>query len=76
MLLDLIHMTESAEKTSASLKKLNLNIPWETLSWMRNHGIVHESGEVDREELWDSVREELPRLRSQFDRLRHTSRSQ
>ena len=76
VLLDLIHLTESAEKTSASLKKLNPNLPWEKLSRMRNHGLVHEYGEVDLEELWNFVRDDLPRLRATLERLKYTSKSQ
>ena len=76
VLLDLIHLTESAEKTSVSLKKLNPNLPWEKLSRMRNHGLVHEYGEVDLEELWNFVRDELPRLRTKLERLKYTSKSE
>lgn len=69
VLLDLIHLTESAEKTSASLKKLNPRIPWDRLSRLRNRGLVHEYMEVDLEDLWSFLRDELPRLRRQLDRL-------
>ena len=69
VLLDLIHLTESAEKTSAALKKLNPRIPWDQLSRLRNRGLVHDYMEADLEELWAFMRDELPRLRRQLDRV-------
>jgi uncharacterized protein with HEPN domain len=74
VLLDLIHLTESAEKTSASLKKRNPTVPWARLSRLRNRGLVHDDAEVDLEELWSFVREDLPRIRRQLDRLHYSDR--
>lgn len=70
VLLDLIHLTEAAEKISAGLKSLNPDIPWARLSRLRNQGLVHDYEEVDLEDVWSFVREELPRLRRRLDRLR------
>jgi uncharacterized protein with HEPN domain len=70
VLLDLIHLTESGERASAGLKRLNPRIPWERLSRLRNRGLVHEYTAVDLEEIWAFVKEELPRLRRQLDRIR------
>jgi uncharacterized protein with HEPN domain len=69
VLLDLIHLTESAEKTSAGLKKGNSTVPWERLSRLRNRGLVHDYAEADLEDIWAFVREELPRIRRKLDRL-------
>jgi uncharacterized protein with HEPN domain len=69
VLLDLIHFTESAEKTSAALKERNPRIPWERLSALRNRGLVHEYASVDLEDVWDFVTAELPRIRRQLDRV-------
>lgn len=71
-LLDLIHLTESAEKLSSSLKQRNPRIPWERLSRLRNNGLVHDYIEVDLEDVWSFVRDELPRIRRQLDRVAHT----
>jgi len=71
VLLDLIHLTESAEKASSGLKKSNPRIPWGRLSRLRNRGLVHDYAAVDFEEIWAFVREELPRLRRQLDRVRY-----
>src|SRR5208282_3565023 len=69
VLLDLIHLTESAEKASAGLKRSNPGVPWTRLSRLRNYGLVHDYGEVDLEDLWTFVREDLPRIRRRLDRL-------
>jgi uncharacterized protein with HEPN domain len=70
ILLDLIHFTESAEKASAGLKKRNPAVPWGRLSRLRNRGLVHDYAEADLEDLWAFVRQELPLVRRQLDRLR------
>ena len=69
VLLDLIHFTESAERASAGLKKSNPGIPWARLSRLRNHGLVHDYAEVELEDLWTFVRDELPRIRRRLDRM-------
>jgi uncharacterized protein with HEPN domain len=71
VLLDLIHLTESAEKASPGVKKLNPRIPWERLSRLRNSGLVHDYTEMDLEDVWAFVREELPRVRRQLDLLEY-----
>jgi uncharacterized protein with HEPN domain len=71
VLLDLIHLTESAEKSSPGMKKMNPRVPWERLSRLRNRGLVHDYAEVDLEDIWAFVKDELPRLRRQLDRVRY-----
>jgi uncharacterized protein with HEPN domain len=71
VLLDLIRLTESADKTSASLKKKNPLIPWGKLITLRNHGLVHDYAGVDLRDVWIFVREELPKIRRQLDRVRY-----
>jgi uncharacterized protein with HEPN domain len=75
VLLDLIHLTESAEKASAGLKNRNPSIPWARLSRLRNRGLVHDYAEADLEDIWAFVREELPRIRRQLDRLSYPNES-
>ena len=75
VMLDLIHLTDSAEKTSASLKKSNPRIPWDRLSRLRNRGLVHDYMEVDLEDLWSFLRDELPRLRKQLGGLKYPRES-
>ncbi len=71
VLLDLIHLTESADKVSPGLKTLNPRIPWKRLNDLRNRGLVHDYLEIDLEDLWGFVREELPPLRRQLDHVRY-----
>jgi uncharacterized protein with HEPN domain len=66
--LDLIHFTESAEKTSPAFKQLNPRVPWRRLSRLRNRGLVHDYVEVDLEDIWTFVRDELPGIRRLLDR--------
>jgi len=69
ILLDLIHFTESAEKTSPAFKSRNSRIPWSRLSRLRNRGLVHDYAEADLEDVWRFVRDELPRIRRALDRV-------
>lgn len=68
VLLDLIHLTESAERTSPGLKRTNPRIPWERLSRLRNRGLVHDYMEIDLEDVWTFVRVELPQIRRFLER--------
>jgi uncharacterized protein with HEPN domain len=72
VLLDLIHLTESAERLSPGLKRANPRVPWGRLNRLRNRGLVHDYLGVDLEDLWSFVRDELPRLRRQLDRLTYS----
>ena len=68
VLLDLIHLTESAENTSAGFKKLNPGIPWRRLSNLRNRGLVHDYLEVDLDDVWTFIHVELSKVRRKLDR--------
>ena len=70
VLLDLIHFTESAEKTSPGFKHDNPGIPWDRLSRLRNRGLVHDYAEVDLEDVWAFVSVELPKIRDRLDRVK------
>jgi uncharacterized protein with HEPN domain len=71
ILLDLIHLTESADRTSPGLKRLNPQVPWERLSRLRNRGLVHDYGDIDLEDLWMFVKDELPRIRRLLDHIHY-----
>jgi uncharacterized protein with HEPN domain len=71
VLLDLIHLTESADGVSSGSKKLNPQIPWVRLSRLRNPGLVHHYVEVNLEDIWDFTRNELPRIRRVMDRIKY-----
>jgi uncharacterized protein with HEPN domain len=67
VLLDLIHFTESAERTSPAFKRLNPRVPWLRLNRLRNRGLVRDYAEVDLEDIWTFVRDELPGIRRKLD---------
>lgn len=71
VLLDLIHLTESADRASSSLKKLNPRIPWTRLSRLRNYGLVHDYVQVNIDDVWAFVSTELPAIRRLLDRVKY-----
>jgi uncharacterized protein with HEPN domain len=71
VLLDLIHLTESAEKTSPGLKRRNPDVPWDRLSRLRNRGLVHDYAEIDLQDVWSFVAKELPRIRRRLERINY-----
>ena len=74
VLLDLIHLTESAERTSPGLKRVNSRFPWARLTRLRNKGLVHDDEELDLEDIWQFLHEVLPRIRRQLQRMRYPAR--
>jgi uncharacterized protein with HEPN domain len=70
ILLDLIHLCESADRLSARAKKANPQVDWLRLSRLRNKGLVHDYPDVNLEDVWRFVCHELPRLRRQLARLK------
>lgn len=73
LLLDLIHLTESADKLSAGFKKANPGIDWRRLRELRNEGLVHDYPEADFGDIWSFARDELPKLRRQMDRVSYSA---
>ncbi|MCI4334545.1 MAG: DUF86 domain-containing protein [Thermoplasmata archaeon] len=69
VLLDLTHLTESAEQASAGLKKETPYVRWVRLSRLRNRGLIHAYAAADLEDIGACVRREVPKLRRQLDRL-------
>jgi uncharacterized protein with HEPN domain len=51
VLLDLIHLTESADGMSFSLTNQNSRIPWDRLRGLRSQGLVHHYVLVDLEDI-------------------------
>jgi uncharacterized protein with HEPN domain len=72
VLLDLIHLTESADGTSSSFKKLNPRVPWKRLSRLRNEGLVHDYIQVNLDDVWAFVSRELPAIRRLLNRVRYS----
>lgn len=62
IILDLIHLTESASRISREFQDRHPKVPWALMNQLRNHGLVHEYGEVDLDGVWVFVRDEIPRI--------------
>ena len=59
---------EAASRLSPSFCAAHPEIPWSEVTGMR-HRIVHDSFAVDYQRLWDTVRNDLPQLIAQLQRL-------
>ncbi len=70
VLLDLIHLTESAERTSRGFKDDNPLIPWSRLTRLRNRGLVHDYAGASLEDIWEFVTTELAPLRRRLDKVK------
>jgi uncharacterized protein with HEPN domain len=68
--LDLIHLVESASKVSPGFKQNHPKVPWDLMSELRNHGLVHEYAEVDLDSLWAFVRDQLPGMARHLGRAK------
>lgn len=59
---------EAARKVSADFRAANPEIPWAKIVGMRNI-LVHDYVEIDLDEVWRVVREDLPALLVHLERL-------
>lgn len=57
----LIQISENANKLSDEFKQNHASIPWRAIKGMRNK-IVHEYGSVDLGVVYDTVKEDIPKL--------------
>lgn len=57
----LIQVSENSDKLTADFKSCYASIPWRAIKGLRNR-IVHEYGNVDLSVVYDTVREDIPRL--------------
>jgi uncharacterized protein with HEPN domain len=60
---------EAASRLSAEAREALSDVPWSALIGMRNR-LVHAYFNVDRELVWKTVTEELPRLMTALDKRR------
>ena len=68
VLYNLIVIGEAATNIPTAIQELHPEIPWRLMSNMRNL-IAHEYFRVDREIVWDTVQNNLPRLIEPLQRL-------
>lgn len=59
---------EAANRLSSGLRSRSPEIPWEQIVGMRNR-LVHAYFDVDREQVWRTITEDLPPLVAQVERL-------
>ena len=62
----LIQISENSDKLTADFKTYHSNIPWREIKGLRNR-IVHEYGNVNLTVIYDTVKNDIPRL---FDELK------
>ena len=59
---------EAAGKISKEFQSVHPEIPWAVIVSMRNH-LIHAYFDVDTEQVWDTVRDDLPPLISTLEGL-------
>jgi uncharacterized protein with HEPN domain len=59
---------ESASKVSETLKSRHRDVPWKVIYGFRNH-IAHEYFALDLNIVWQTIREDLPKLKTQLDKI-------
>lgn len=70
ILLDLVYLMESASKVSPSFRKANPSVDWSRMTALRNQGIVHAYTEIDLNDVWAFVQEEVPAVGRRLRRAR------
>lgn len=64
----IVQMAEIANSLSKELKEKTTAIPWKNINGIRNH-IVHGYDDLDVHVLWDTIKNDLPTLKSQLERI-------
>ena len=59
---------EAANKVSEEVRKVHTEVPWLQVVGMRNR-LIHAYFEVDHDEVWRTVQEDLPPLIAQLEQL-------
>jgi uncharacterized protein with HEPN domain len=60
---------EAAKKVPPEVRTLAPSIPWRQIAGFRDH-LAHAYFELEDEVVWDVIREHVPALRAEADRLR------
>ncbi|MBI5588184.1 MAG: DUF86 domain-containing protein [Deltaproteobacteria bacterium] len=58
---------EAAKRLSMDFQKANLDIPWSKMAKMRD--LTHANQRVDLDEVWDTVKSDIPILIATVERL-------
>lgn len=59
---------EAVKKIPNDVKKRYPKIPWREMAGMRNK-LIHEYFGVDLKRVWKTVKEDIPNLKPQFDKI-------
>lgn len=59
---------EAAAQVSKEFQKSNPGIPWAVIVGMRNR-LIHAYFDVDLDRVWDTVRDDLPQLIGQLEKV-------
>ncbi len=64
---------ESIHKLPAAIKKQNIDIDWK--EWEKTRNIIsHSYYKIEKEMLWDIVKEELPLLKKAINKIKRESK--
>ncbi|MCM1084299.1 MAG: DUF86 domain-containing protein [Clostridium sp.] len=66
----IIQLGELANRLSDETKESNKNIPWRAIKGMRNLH-AHDYENVDLEIVWNTLREDIPELKQNLEKLLH-----
>lgn len=59
---------EAVKKIPNSIKSKYPDIPWRTIAGMRDK-LIHEYFGVDKKVLWMSIKEDMPKLKQQIEKV-------
>lgn len=64
----LIQVSENSDKLTDNFKEDHADIPWRAMKGMRNR-IVHEYGNVDLAVVYDTIKNDIPKLLCQLESI-------
>jgi len=62
----LLPLGEAVKRLSEDFRVLHTKIPWKVIAGMRDR-LIHSYDDVDLNEVWKTVRVDLPKLQNQID---------
>lgn len=64
----LLILGEATKRLSTEFREQHQRIPWKQIAGMRDK-LIHEYGDVDLDEVWKTVRSDIPQLVKQLEPL-------